>query len=169
MTPNLDYLSSLTCSGIYCLVDHSNQKIDIRYASNLLLSIAGLLKERHPKGLNLEIIEKDLNHEQMGIRHAYWISHYKQLGYFLYRKKPATSWKLVITIEKVDSFNTSKLFFIAKLVSQKKSLVIGIFDSNTELEEFLGRYYLDNKVNSVVYCNNRYTSLYHSYQRLLED
>lgn len=174
MTLNIHDLEKLTCSGVYALINIEDKKVDIRYSSNLILSLVSLVTQikegsvqpsslRHDfKKLEVSILEKDLPEDLLKIRHAYWMNYYKRIGYRTYRKKVGSKWKLQTTIEQVKS----SYYFFVKLVNKKESLVIGIFDNNIELNEFLEKYYR-NGVQNIVYACNNYTSNYIRYKEFI--
>lgn len=150
--------------GIFVLVHELEKKIDVRYSMNCSFAIASILRcidgnrelVQDIEHLEYKIIETmSLDPDLLKIRHAYWVKHYKDLGYSFYRKINCVEYKFRKEIDKKKEL--VKLYIVNRF---RRKILLGIFVDNPSLEEFIETYYKDG-INSIVYYNNELTRNYY--------
>jgi hypothetical protein len=150
--------------GIFVLVHELEKKIDVRYSVNCSFAIASILRcidgnkelVQDIEHLEYKIIETvPLDNDLLKIRHSYWVKHYKDLGYSFYRKINCVEYKFRKEVDKKNSL--LKLYIVNRF---RRKILLGIFEDDPSLEEFIETYYKDG-INSIVYYNNELTKNYY--------
>lgn len=150
--------------GLFALINASDKKVDIRYSSNLILSIGGIITKLAgdyslPRELILDkdkltliVLELCDDDQSRRLHHAYWCDYYKTMGYELYRQHPALSYNVRILIR--------DMFVYVSLENRNyDSLLVGIFDNMTDANSFIAHCYKED-IKYPVYAINELTKAY---------
>lgn len=173
--------TTLSKPGVFCLVNKSKKIIDIRYSSDINLSIASLLKEIRKGSLRpsellkdfqkgnitMEVLEtiEDTSLPYKMIRQRYWMDMYKEQGYTFYRKSKApVNYKIytdIVTVKKRERSTVFRLAVYLRTQKYEKTLV-GLFSYVKDMEKFIEQYYpKDIPIHNFVYsCSPETTHFY---------
>lgn len=171
----LDFFDNLSKSGIYALCNEKTKKVYIGSTSSFLTSINRNLidiKADNHKYISLQdypdlyvVFLEEINSRNMNpkIRVAYWVDHYKNLGYALYRTYPGLRYKVRIDISHDFRFpNTDPLIYVRLVDRSNKKIVVGIFESMSEANSFVATTYSQSLITTISYMDNNLTNEYRS-------
>lgn len=149
----------LARGGLYCLINDSKMKIDVRYGSNLTTSIGAILTKLDggydlPRdllldkpALKLKILEFNDDNQSRRLHHAYWVSYYKEKGYSLYRQHPASAYKIKVVIEDF-------IIYVKLVNGNYDETVVGVFEDMQEANEFISVSYKEGVISPVYAIND---------------
>jgi hypothetical protein len=169
---DLQGLLQYSSNGLFALINDSDKKVDIRYGINLLRSITSLVEQIKSNSvvpldikndinkIRLKILEVNVDPRSLKLRHKFYQDQYKTSGYSLYRNLPANKYEVQVVLDKVLELDMWNFYLVLKLVSKSSTVVVGIFESYEELQDFVQTNYKDNNVLEVVYSTNECTSKY---------
>ena len=169
----LQFFDNLLKTGVYAICNEKTKTVYIGYTSSFLTSINRNLKDikdnNHkdiPKDdypdLDIILLE-EINSRNMDhrIRVAYWIDHYRNLGYSLYRTYPGLRYKVRIEIQSDFRHpSTAPLVYVKLINRDYKKTIVGIFQSMHEAESFVAQYYNQSLITTIVYSDNILTREY---------
>lgn len=153
-------------AGVYRLVNKLENSCYILQSSNMAKSLVRLLSSNlYFPEFEFEILEIVTNNINLRPRCQYFKDLYSSNGWTIINNKRVSSLK--VHIEVIDDFrdkNSDTYLLAVKLVSKGyKNFIVGVFDSYTDMDEFLHQYYAANLVTGIYYCNNPLTKEYREY------
>lgn len=157
-------MNSIPRAGIYALVNHSKKRVYIGRSKDVCLSLSRLLLELQDKTHTSRKLIKDRNkleflfleeiHYQdtlidVSIKYNYWVNEYRNNGYEFYVK----SYNFPQFRVRIDVGLDYKVY--VKLLNKGyKELVVGVFDTYPEAEEFAEVFNNMSYVSPVYAINN---------------
>lgn len=158
-------LSQLPDKCIYGLFNDQGKKVYIGFSNNTVRTIysnISNLKYSNKDFNNLEfrVIETIEDSNRLKVRYQYWVSHYSNEGWSMYRDYKAIQYKVRIDVigDETKIRNGRHLLYVKLLSRGYRELVVGVFDGVAECNEFVALYY--KEVNDVIYSNNELTKEY---------
>lgn len=170
----LTQLSNLIQSGIYCFKNESDKKIYLGHSSNILNAIQKHLTQIKYGVHHLRDLQSDIDKCQFSIietiedttvrltRLAYYCDQYRSEGYTLFNKYKGLKYTVRSGIEFINiETNLPKHYLSVSLINRNHDkIIVGLFNNDTELNEFIWMYY-NEEYPIPVYCNNKLTKLYY--------
>lgn len=156
-------LQNLSVSGVWALVNLVDNKIYINYSNNILASlsrnISEILDNSHScrpiisdyAKLELVILETHVPHNQLKVKSGYYMDSYKNNGWSLYNTNPPVKYTVKTLIAKDCKAH------VVLVNKRNDKLVVGVFDSIYEADEFSSSVYPNNTVTTILYSQNSLT------------
>ena len=156
---NLKSLTNLSCPGVWAFVNESDKKIFISYSENILSAvsrnISELLSASHScrslvsdfSKLDLLVLEK-VSKAETKVKAGRYKENYKADGWQLYNTSIPVQYSVKTTIS-----NDCKIQ-VYLINRRKDKIVVGVFDSKQESDQFIQTHYPNNIVTSIVYSQN---------------
>jgi hypothetical protein len=145
-------------SGLYAFINIDQQKIDVRYAKDINLSIATIISQINHNVMDTPDLSKDFLDNKISIvileeyssnkfnnlvRQSYWCEKYKQLGYTLYRNKPLVK----LTVETALTPRGIRVYLRS---SRYKRIEVGLFEDLKQAQDFIYLNYPNGLVKEVI-------------------
>jgi hypothetical protein len=156
--------------GVYCIINDLDKKVMICHTTNLDKSIQSIYEGI--KSIPQVITDLKSNNarimplEHIGylpsvlLRIQYWIAYYAQLGYSFYNKPRELHYRLYHRIKSTSNDDVFSYRVYLFIKSMRNEILIGVFDSIKEKDEFIEKYY-KNGIEYVVFANTDQTRKCH--------
>ena len=153
-------LESLSVSVIWALANPVDKKIFISYSNNILSSlsrnISEILDNSHScrqlisdyNRLELMILETPVPSNQLKVKSGHYMDHYKDNGWSLYKANPPVKYTVKTLIAKDCKAH------VVLVNKRNDKLVVGVFDTMHEADEFTSSAYPNNTVTTIIYSQN---------------
>lgn len=155
-------------SGVFCLINHSDKLVEVRYSSDVNKAIASILSEIKLGIFNVPQLSKDYVDGKVEIRFLEgingqfnlrvceykWMEEYKEQGYKPYSDRKGLNLRVVT---KVESYGT-KFFVVVKLKYSRQEITVGVFEKKEYADRFIEQNY--KKISKLVYDDGMYTKAY---------
>jgi hypothetical protein len=166
-------LDNLPLISIYGFFNETDKKVYIGYAFDTGIALyrnirelkySSLLEKGDYDKLEFRIIETLTTRKDIRLRYQYWIEHYSNTGWDMYRSYKAIEFKLSIdVIGDWTHPGTTKVLFRVRLINRRGSKrVVGVFNSQSDMDGFISKYYsnIDGKITCVTLADNDLTREY---------
>jgi len=165
----LDQIKEHCQPGIFRLFNNSNNSCLIFYAKNISKKLINIVTTRSDlTDYKFEVLEySNCDLIDLKIKTQYWKDKYSNLGCLV--SNPLPKFKRRVIIDLLDHFNKpdgKELLCYVKIVSRgSKDLILGIYNSYGDAQEFINKYYKEG-IKEIVYAENELTN---EYYRLFND
>ncbi len=153
---------------VYGLFNDQGKKVYIGYSNNTPKTLCNnLLDLKYSnKDFNLlefKIIEAIEDSNRLKVRYEYWVSHYSNEGWEMYRNFKAVQYKLRIEVKNDELVKGGgNVLIYVKLVSRGyREVVVGVFDDLDECNKFVADNY--SNIIDVIFCSNELTIKYRKF------
>jgi hypothetical protein len=160
-------LSNLPDKCIYGLFNDQDKKVYIGYSSNTIRTLYSNISNLKYSNLTpdwgkleFRVIEPIEDSNRLKVRYQYWVSHYSNEGWSMYRDFKAIEYKVRIDIlnDETRQKNGRYLLYVKLLSRGRSEVVVGVFDSLSECNEFVESNY--KTIKDIHYSNNELTNEY---------
>lgn len=155
-------------SGAFCLINHSDKLVEVRYSSDVNKAIASILSDIKLGIFNVPQLAKDYLDGKVEIRFLEevsgqfnlrvceykWMEEYREQGYQPYSDRKGLNLRVVT---KVESYGT-KFFVVVKLKYSRQEITVGVFEKKEHADRFIEKNY--KKISKLVYDEGMYTNAY---------
>ena len=155
----LKQLADLSCSGVWGLINESDNRIFISYSENILSAVSRNISHlKHASHscrnlvsdfskLELIVLER-VSTPELKVKAGKYKEDYKAKGWQLYNTSIPVHYSVKTTISKDCKI---QVFLVNK---RNDKLVVGVFDSKQESDNFIQTHYPNNIVTSITYSQN---------------
>jgi len=155
---------------IYGLINKLDQKIFIGYTKDLVTALNRIAKDikssnhvlkKDIDNIKLVILETIQDESLLRSRYQFWYNQYSNMGFLHYRKyKALGSYKLFREIVLDKQGHVPKIH-VSLRYGRSKRVLVGIFSSVPECDEFVNQYYPNKKdISCIIYSSNKLTKDY---------
>jgi hypothetical protein len=153
----LQDLVALPRACVYALVDEVGQRIQVfstlcmtKHLGTMLdeISVSGEYKSlwQDIQKLKLIVLET-IDPKNRKVRHGYWVSYYRSLGWSFYKDNAPVTYSLETKV----GFRFGTLSYFVWLRNKRKDkILVGIFTRKKEMKTWIDTYYPDGIVRDVV-------------------
>lgn len=134
--------------GIYCLINHRNKRVYLKYSQNICMSLSRVLADIRSKNTIYKQLIKDVKKLQflyledinineddlsLHLKLDFYVQKYMDLGYSLYNNKHKLA-RFKVAIEVTEDLKSVHVVLTSR--NRKKRIVVGVFDKMYDAEEF---------------------------------
>lgn len=157
-------------SGIIALDNTKNKRVLLIRSSDALGSLSRIIRSVKSRNKRWRLLKKDykkvdiklLSSDGTRLSYQYWVSHYEGLGYTFYSSYKAIQYKVKVDVIAEDKYMSHMQEVAVKLVTRNGTeVLVGLFDTIEQANEFVRQVYPNEVVNTVSYCMNDKTKKYY--------
>lgn len=165
----IDNLAHLPEMCIFGLINNDTRSILIFRSKNIVTTLSRIIKEYKYSNKNilkdfkLIIIEKINDPDNLWIRYNFWNDHYSNNDYIVHNRcKYKIRYKLRKQIlgDFRMTYDKRHLFYVKVVSRRNKEIVVGIFDSVSDMDEFTSKFYPNGVIDNITYSVNSLTKEY---------